>query len=82
MGMVYRTLVRRPGGCRSVGLSRPTAYGNWLVYPNVAYLEMSEPLIFSKDLCKTFNGLKAVDGISLRMSRGECFGILGPNGAG
>ncbi len=43
---------------------------------------MSEELIFAKDLCKTFNGLKAVDGISLRMSRGECFGILGPNGAG
>lgn len=43
---------------------------------------MSEDLIFAKNLCKTFNGLKAVDGISLRMSRGECFGILGPNGAG
>ena len=44
--------------------------------------KMSEHLLFAKDLRKTFNGLKAVDGISLRMSRGECFGILGPNGAG
>ena len=43
---------------------------------------MVEDLIFAEDLCKTFNGLKAVDGISLRMSKGECFGILGPNGAG
>jgi lipooligosaccharide transport system ATP-binding protein len=43
---------------------------------------MSEDLIFAKELCKDFNGFKAVDGISLRMSRGECFGILGPNGAG
>ncbi|MBT8407363.1 MAG: ATP-binding cassette domain-containing protein [Deltaproteobacteria bacterium] len=43
---------------------------------------MSEGLIFAKELCKSFNGFKAVDGISLRMSSGECFGILGPNGAG
>ena len=43
---------------------------------------MSDDLVFAKDLCKTFNGLKAVDGISMSMSRGECFGILGPNGAG
>jgi lipooligosaccharide transport system ATP-binding protein len=43
---------------------------------------MSADLIFAKELCKNFNGFKAVDGISLNMSRGECFGILGPNGAG
>jgi lipooligosaccharide transport system ATP-binding protein len=43
---------------------------------------MSEDLIYAEHLSKTFNDLKAVDGISLRMARGECFGILGPNGAG
>jgi ABC-2 type transport system ATP-binding protein len=35
-----------------------------------------------QDLVKTFNGLRAVDGLSLEVGRGEIFGLLGPNGAG
>lgn len=33
-------------------------------------------------LSKSFNGLKAVDEVSLRVKAGEVFGFLGPNGAG
>ncbi len=33
-------------------------------------------------LSKSFNGLKAVDGVNLRVRTGEVFGFLGPNGAG
>lgn len=35
-----------------------------------------------KDLKKHFKEVKAVDGISLKIKKGELFSILGPNGAG
>ena len=35
-----------------------------------------------ENLQKSYNGQKAVDGISFEVKRGEIFGILGPNGAG
>jgi len=36
-----------------------------------------------ENLCKTFpGGVRAVDGLSLKIKRGELFGFLGPNGAG
>ncbi|MCP5516473.1 MAG: ABC transporter ATP-binding protein [Verrucomicrobiales bacterium] len=34
------------------------------------------------DLAKNFGGLRAVDGVSLKVSAGETYGLLGPNGAG
>ena len=34
------------------------------------------------DLHKAFGSIKAVDGISFRVDKGEVFGLLGPNGAG
>ncbi len=33
-------------------------------------------------LCKTFGSLRAVNGVSLAVERGEVLGFLGPNGAG
>ncbi len=35
-----------------------------------------------RGLVKTFGDLRAVDGISFSVKRGELFGLLGPNGAG
>jgi len=35
-----------------------------------------------KNLSKYYNELKAVDGLSLEIRKGEVFGLLGPNGAG
>src|SRR5882672_12110224 len=48
-----------------------------------------EPAIAVKDLKKTYQPktrkaveVKAVDGVSFEVARGEFFGLLGPNGAG
>jgi len=44
---------------------------------------MSDNIIEVRDLVKVYNGnVRAVDGISFHVARGEVFGFLGPNGAG
>lgn len=40
------------------------------------------PAIETTDLTKRYGARVAVDGLSLRVERGEVFGFLGPNGAG
>ena len=42
----------------------------------------SESVLEVKGLKKYFGQVKAVDGISLKIKKGLCFGLLGPNGAG
>lgn len=45
--------------------------------------EADKDLILLKDLTKKYsNGKLAVDGLSLGTSPGQCFGLLGINGAG
>lgn len=43
---------------------------------------MTEVCIKVKDLYKSFEGVKAVNGISFEVEKGKIFGLLGPNGAG
>jgi len=43
---------------------------------------MTDAAILCRGLKKYFSDVKAVDGLDLRIERGECFGLLGPNGAG
>jgi ABC-2 type transport system ATP-binding protein len=41
-----------------------------------------EAIIEVKDLFKAYGNIKAVNGVSLDVDKGEVFGMLGPNGAG
>ena len=41
-----------------------------------------QPLLEVNELRKTFGGLAAVGGVSLRVATGEIVGLIGPNGAG
>jgi ABC-2 type transport system ATP-binding protein len=43
---------------------------------------VSEPIIVTEHLSRRFGDIVAVRDVSLRVERGEIFGVLGPNGAG
>src|SRR3954469_1752359 len=42
----------------------------------------ADPAIVVAGLVKHYGGIRAVDGLSFEVARGEVFGLLGPNGAG
>lgn len=43
---------------------------------------MSEIVLETKDLGITFGGLKAVEGVNLKIEKNQLYGLVGPNGAG
>ena len=43
---------------------------------------MSEVLLDARDVSRHFGGLKAVDGVSITLARGELHAVIGTNGAG
>jgi branched-chain amino acid transport system permease protein len=42
----------------------------------------ADAILECRDLVRTFNGVPAVDGVSMAFERGRLTGIIGPNGAG
>ena len=43
---------------------------------------MSKTILSMKNICKSYNGFKALDNVSIEINRGDIYGIVGNNGAG
>jgi branched-chain amino acid transport system permease protein len=50
--------------------------------PSRAAASAREVILECADLVRTFDGVRAVDGVSMEFQRGRLTGIIGPNGAG
>ena len=52
------------------------------VLPQTGLTLPEDVVLDVKDLCMYFGGIKAVDGLTFQVKKGEIFGLIGPNGAG
>ncbi|KRA24674.1 amino acid ABC transporter permease [Microbacterium sp. Root61] len=90
-GVLLVALMRlRPKGI----FSRTAAYADPLLKslsrvrraPRVRVTEVADradqPVLQVQDVKKSFGGLKALDGVTLELGRGEILGLIGPNGSG
>src|SRR6476661_4881388 len=65
---------------RSEGAGSP---GHALARPEVGRpVQTPEPLLVMENITKSFPGVKALQGVSLRVARGEVHALVGENGAG
>ncbi len=62
--------------------AEPTRSGSSLAQTGIRRDRSSRIVLELVDLTKDFGGLKAVDGLNLKLHAGEILSIIGPNGAG
>jgi branched-chain amino acid transport system permease protein len=60
----------------------PAALAATVSSPSPAGGPPTEVILECRDLVRSFDGVRAVDGISMEFQRGRLTGIIGPNGAG
>lgn len=51
-------------------------------HSNLILMQKTEILVSASEIGKSFSSVRAVDGISFEVKRGQIFSLLGPNGAG
>src|SRR5262249_41048747 len=85
--------LRRPADRRGVGVHRRrrTVHRRALVRRakeaeegsrDVNTWQSARPAVVAVDVYKAYGAVRAVDGVSFTVARGEFFGLIGPNGAG
>lgn len=89
-----RPFLRRPGRSRrprasppptggaGLGTDVPTARKPAAIQVREVRCRPGDVLLDAEDISVVFGGVKALDGVSLRVNRGEVHAIIGPNGAG
>jgi ABC-type branched-subunit amino acid transport system ATPase component len=77
---LWRLITRRGGQPLKVAPPSPVKYLETL--PVSALPSSSEVLLQAQGLKRSFGAVKAVDGVTFEIKRGEIIGIIGPNGSG
>ena len=69
-------ITKKAEACESLSVDKPTKA------LSAAHTMQEGNVLEVVNLSKRFGGLKAVDGLSFNVKKGEIFGLIGPNGAG
>src|SRR5205807_5506274 len=79
-----RAGARRGAGDLRTGAPRRASLQTTVVTANLPRVATTaaDNAIELRGLVKRYGSVTAVDGLDLAMKRGECFGLLGPHGAG
>ena len=81
--VILGTADSTPDGPGTVpGADAPSAAGSRATHTPPAVAAAPEVILECRGLGRSFDGVRAVDSVSMRFQRGHLTGIIGPNGAG
>jgi branched-chain amino acid transport system permease protein len=79
---LVRRVRRARGRSRVVGMSAEALAAEVANLAGTEAIEDPKPVVEVRDLRKSFDGIRAVDGLSFELLEGRVTGLIGPNGAG